>query len=73
MPKKRPLTDLSEAELHEWLRAKAQTVEFSYEDCYAEIQRKSQEKHAKAVRSLTFVTAAVAVISLAVSFFQLIQ
>ncbi len=73
MSNKRPLTDLSNEELYEWLRAKAQTVEFSYENCYQEIQRRSRDSHASAIKWLTFVIAVTTVISLILSFLKLFQ
>ena len=54
--KKRSPLCMTDAELRECCRQTAQTTQFWYENCYEEIQRRSQDRHAKAIRRLTYVT-----------------
>ena len=61
--RKRALVNLSDKELHEKIEGKAKHVVYSYNDFYWEFQRRSQERHDKTIRRMTYVIAASAVVT----------
>lgn len=54
--KKRSPLFMTDAELRECCERTAHTTHFWHRDCYEEIQRRSQDRHATAIRRLTYVT-----------------
>ncbi len=54
---KKGLLDMTDEELRKAYRQRAERVDFSYNDYYREIERRSQEKQSKAMWAFTFVIA----------------
>lgn len=60
---KRSLVDIPDDELREMMKHEAKRVDYSFKMCHEEFCRRDQSRHAKAVRCLTWVIAAMAVIT----------
>ena len=57
------LLGLTDDELRERHHLASQHVQFSYNDCLVELQRRTQERHASAIRYLAIATTVLASIT----------
>ena len=55
---------LTDDELRKRCKELARNIEFSYNSYYAELQRRTQDRHASVIRWLTFVTVLLAAITM---------
>jgi len=64
------LIDLTDDELKEGLRQKAESTNFFYNDYYHEIQRRSQDRNSKAIVGLTWATVLIAAVATIIAVFK---
>jgi hypothetical protein len=67
------LIDLTDEELKNGLRQEAESVRYSYSAYVEEISRRSQDRHANAIRWLTFATVLAGLVAAAAAIISVLK